>query len=507
MYDFLLEILSGEIPARMQYEAATKFAQMFEQTLKEHNLAFLEINALVTPRRLGINIKNITKSELELSSQEIRGPKTNADNNAINGFIRKNNLSQDQIFEKNGHYFAKVKQTDYSVKDIIKNITLSCIKSLVWPKSMILNSEKLSWVRPIENILCIVNGKILDFNCSNLSSNNHTKGNRFMANVSFEVSDFEDYKAKLRENYVIIAPQERKEIILGQISSILQDKNLALIEDVKLLNEIVGLTEYPQVFMDCIDQKFMDLPSEILITTLKHNQRYLMTRDSKDKLSPFYFIVANIKPKDNGETLIEGNQRVLNARLNDAMFFYEQDLKCNLQDYQIKLKSLMYNNICSVYEKQQKVTDLAIKFAKHLGANEKDVIRAATLAKCDLASSVVKEFPELQGVAGYYYALAQGEHIDVANAIRDHYKPQGPNDSLPIGPIGIALALADKLNSLQLLFGSGIRPSGSKDPLGLRRSAIGILRILSEYNINLDLAQFDIDYDVRKFIDERKGVN
>lgn len=508
MSDLLLEIISGEIPARMQSDAVKNFASNIQANITKvfGPSSVGNILSWITPQRIGVYIESIIIDEAtKAATQEIRGPKHTAPASAIEGFLAKNKLVKAQLYIVGDYYFAKP-VSEAQPTDKLKQIIIETIKNFVWPKSMISGNSSLRWVRPMKSILCLLDGKVLEFNYHHINSCNKTYGHRFMAPQEIEVTSYSDYKTKLANAWVIIDPKARKDAILSQISEILAQADVSLIEDDSLLNEIVGLVEFPKVFMGEIDDKFMTLPREVLITTLKSNQRYLMTEDKlSGKLAQFYLIVANIASEDAGKTLLEGNQRVLNARLNDAMFFYEQDLKQPFESNIEKLHSLKYHNICSMYDKQLSVKNLAVKLASALSSIPTEKIeRAVMLAKCDLLTNMVSEFPELQALMGYYYSIANGEDKDVAVAVRDHYKPRGPNDALPENLLASIIALADKLDSLNQLFAAGIKPSGSKDPFGLRRAAIGILRLVKCHNWSLAYDRLDIREDVQKFINDRQ---
>ncbi|MDF3048277.1 MAG: Glycyl-tRNA synthetase [Candidatus Midichloriaceae bacterium] len=509
MSELLLEIFSGEIPARMQKNAEEKLREMLRQAIADAFTGEFTCKSWVTPQRLGVAIDGF-KLELKQKTQELRGPRVEALAEALAGFLKKNNLQADQLEKRGDYYFAVLTKGDEDPANILKDIIISTLKNFVWPKSMIDGDHDLRWVRPIKSILCLLDGKALEFNYHHIKSSNITYGHRFMAPAPIEISSYSDYLEKLEKACVVLDHEARKNSILHQAHKILAAKKVELIADKELLDEIAGLVEYPKVFISQIKPEFMQLPREVLIITLKHHQRYLMTdtqtKDGVKALSPYYLLVANIDPVDGGEALVEGNNKVLSARLADAKFFYELDLKSKLADRIENIKSLTFHaNIGSMHAKQSSVSALVAAICFELDLDPSIIERAAMLAKCDLTTNMVKEFPELQGIMGYYYAIASGESKEAATCIRDHYKPQGPNDRLPEGAMASILALADKLDTLNQMFAINIKPTGSKDPFALRRAAIGALRIIAENHFDLDLSAIGIREDVISFLKERSS--
>ncbi len=506
MAELLLEIFSGEIPARMQEDARLRFEASLLLAIKSTFAGEVSAKSWVTPRRLGVMVEGF-ELELNAKSQELRGPRVEAPAAALEGFLKKNNLRHDQLEKRSDYYFAIIASSDEDPTEILKSTIIETIKNFVWPKSMIDGDHDLRWVRPVKSILCILDGKVLNFNYHHIETNNITYGHRFMAPDAIAVSSYNDYAARLADAYVMLESEARKSSIKEQVSAVLSGKDISLIEDEGLMSEIVGLIEYPKVFAAEIDASFMDLPREVLIIALKNHQRYLMTEHVNGKLAPYYLIVANIEPSDGGLALIDGNQKVLSARLSDAKFFYELDLKSPLEARTSQLKALTFHaDIGSIYDKQQSVEQLAIKLAEMLKIDAVKLTRAVTLAKCDLTTNMVKEFPELQGIMGYHYATYGGEDEQAAIAIRDHYRPQGPHDRLPEGALASVLAVADKLDTLNQMFAIGIKPTGSKDPFALRRAAIGVLRIIVHNKFAINLKTLGIRPDVIEFIQERLDV-
>ncbi len=507
MSELLLEVFSGEIPARMQVAGVSRFMDNLLMLIKKAFKGNATAECWVTPRRLGVVVKNL---EFEALDKELlRGPSVSAPSQALEGFLKKNNVTRAQLEEINGYYYAKLESSGEPLEDL-KDVILTTLKQMVWPKSMIDGDHDLRWVRPVKSILCILDGKEVELKYHHIKSGNTTYGHRFMAPKAISIDSFVDYEKKLKDAYVILKPEDRKSSILAQANAALESLGVSVLEDEVLLDEIAGLVEYPKVFVSKINPEFMSLPREVLIITLKYHQRYLMTKKADGSLAEYHLIVANIDPTDKGVALIEGNQRVLSARLADAKFFYELDLTAPLKGRAESLKLLTFHaDIGSIYDKQQSVRALGIEIAKALGleTDEVDKVGAAiTLAKCDLTTNMVKEFPELQGVMGYYYAKAGGESDEVSIAIRDHYKPRGPSDRVPQGRIPSIVALADKLDTLNQMFAIGIKPTGSKDPFALRRAAIGILRILAGNDFKLNFKALGIRQDVIEFINERYEV-
>jgi glycyl-tRNA synthetase beta chain len=500
MPELLLELFSEEIPAKMQVSVAQTLFANLSSSLKECTGEESRGEYWVTPRRIGCvfyDIPEYTKA----SKEEIRGPKISAPNAALDGFLKKYNLNKGQLTQIEEYYYAEIHKESAPSSLVVSEVVANNIKNLVWPKSMRWGKVEITWVRPLHGLLCLFNNKILPMQYGHLKASNTTYGHRFLSKDPIEIADFADYKQKLEKNYVMLNPSQRKDKILEQIQNLLKGKRLQLIQDEELLDEIAGLVEYPIVLLGEIEQRFMELPKEVLMITLKHHQRYLMLADEKGELAPNYIIVANFIATDGGKEIIHGNSKVLKARLSDAEFFYKQDLKKKLSEYIGQLKKLTYHQqLGSVYEKIQDVKVLSDKIAAKLKIDKSKISKATELAKADLVTNMVKEFPELQGIMGYYYALNQGEDKDVAEAIRDHYKPMGPNDSIPVNPIGAVVAIADKIDTLEKMFSIGVKPTGSKDPYALRRAAIGLQRIIKSFNFDLPLEELTSNKEVLAFI-------
>jgi glycyl-tRNA synthetase beta chain len=508
MSELLIEVLSSEIPARMQEDAHQNLASSILKNIQQKFDCAPSVLSFATPRRITVTLQDLTLAQ-KSQSEEVRGPKTDAPAQALDGFLKKHSLTKEQLTESNGYYYATIGSGASSdTNQIITSVLQEVLNNFVWPKSMKWGADIGRWVRPIKSILAVLDGKVLNITMGGIKADNKSSGHRFLSPNSFEVSSVEQYINSLQKAEVMLSAEDRKETILVQVESLLSGKGVKLIKDQGLLNEIAGLVEKPTVFLAQIDDKYMSLPKEVLVIALRHHQRYLMTEYEDGRLAPYYFIVSNIPSNDKGASIVDGNRKVLNARLEDAQFFYDQDRKHALDFYVGKLESLTYHkDLGSVLKKQQSVLAMATHIAKAVGYNDKDSLETAVmLSKADLVTNMVKEFPELQGIIGYYYSKADGLSDDISHAIRDHYKPQGPNDSLPTGVLSWIIALADKLDTLNQLFGINIKPTGSKDPFALRRAAIGIIRIMIASNFALHLSKAHVRDDVREFIKERLDV-
>lgn len=499
MPELLFEVYCEEIPAQMQATASEQLLHQLTEELKAIGITSSG-KSFSTPRRVGFAIGDLPIN-VEIPAEEIRGPKTSAPDQALTGFLGKHQISKEQLIAKEDYFYFCKPAAKTNMHTFLSDKLTHLISSYTWPKSMRWGSNRITWVRPIKSILAVFDNAILPVQYGPISSGNISYGHFFTNNHPFTANNFAQYTQTAKEHGVIVSPSDRKASILKQIETQAQALNIKMVNDEKLLDEVVGLVEAPYVHICEIDDEFMKLPREVLVITLRHHQRYIMFENQDGSLAKYYAIVANIQ--GNQENITVGNHRVLKARLYDAKFFYEQDLKTPLISRLEPLKSVVYHQqLGSVYDKVIRVKELAIKLASHLGIDPSRVSIASELAKCDLVSSMVKEFPELQGVMGSYYAAAQGIESDIAASIKDHYKPQGPNDGIPGNKIGAIVALADKIDSLNSLFGIGIRPTGSKDPFAQRRMALGIIRINKEFEFNLAFSDY-FSGEVLKFITER----
>lgn len=504
MAALLLELFSEEMPACMQSLAKDKLLAQILSGLKENFGLELQGQAWVTPRRLGVFIDNLPLAIKEYQ-EELRGPKITAPEQALDGFLRKNNIGKEALEKRGEYYFAIITKPASAIQEVLSKLIEEVLIGFSWPKSMRWSDHEIKWVRPLHNILCLFANAVLPLQFGQIRSNNLTFGHRFMAPGKLMIANISDYRSKLAQAFVILESADRKQSIRTQVEVAIAAKGLTLIEDDDLLGEIIGLVEYPVVLLGEIDEEYMRLPREVLVITLKHHQRYLMLNDAHGKLAPYFIIVANRTTVDQGGEIICGNIKVLKARLEDAYFFFTQDKARTLASRINELKGLTFHKETgTIYDKMQSTKAMAERLCLQVKIESAKVLRAVELSKTDLVTGMVKEFPELQGIMGYYYAMNDGEDKEVAVAVRDHYKPQGPSDSLPENHIGALAALADKLDTLNQMFGIGIKPTGSKDPYALRRAAIGVLRIMAHYNINLDFIRLDLRDDVIVFINERK---
>ncbi len=495
MAQLIFEILSEEIPARMQLNAAEQLKNSFEGKLKSLNLFYQHCKCFVTPRRLILFAEGLSLTQ-EDSVTERKGPRTDADANALDGFLRSTGLRKDQLTVKNtpkgDFYFAIVRTKGKPTKEILKELLEDILNNFSWPKSMRWGEYRIRWVRPVRNIACIFGGEILPIEFGHIVANDISFGHRFLAPDSFRIQNFDQFISDLEKRYVIADNEKRKKFIFENVTKIANDNNLSLIDDENLVNEVTGLVEYPVILLGTIENKFMSLPKEVLVSTIRTNQKYFNLVDREGNLSPYFILVSNNKTKDGGIKIVEGNQKVVRARLSDAEFFFRTDKEKGLRNFIPKLSGIVFHNkVGTIGDKVERISKLSYEIAKELAPEHKDIIsHAAKLAKADLATDMVGEFPELQGLMGYYYALASGEAKEVAEAIRDHYKPQGPNDNVPKNSTSVIVALADKIDSLVALYAGGERATGSKDPFALRRLALGIIRIILENKISFELLSY-----------------
>jgi glycyl-tRNA synthetase beta chain len=506
MNTMFLEILSEEVPARLAAKAA---ADLYKKLLDAARIVFatdaIEGEYIYTLRRFACKLTNIPEATTPVN-EEIRGPRINAPEQALQGFMRKYKIEGVSQLEQRGDFYFYVERTPgESAKDAVKRIVEEVMQAYVWPKSMKWGDNTVTWIRPIHSIICLLNTDVVSVEYGHIRADRVSRGHRFIAADEFEVTSWGGYIKQLGQHSVVATSAERRQMILTAVAAIEEEKAIELIKDDGLLAEVVDLVEYPNVYLGSIDQEFLELPEELLVTAIKVHQKYLMFRNPKTgKIAPYFLIVADCKPTDGGKVVVKGNERVLKARLHDAKFFFENDKKERLDSRLEGLKALLFHeDIGAVYDKVMSMQRLAHRLAQQLGVDAALVERSVLLAKCDLLSETVGEFPELQGVMGYYYAKHDGESEAVAVAVREHYKPQGPSDSLPTEDVAAVVALADKLDTLQQLFAAGIKPTGSKDPYASRRNAIGIIRICADRGFKLDLIELGIGKDVREFIAER----
>jgi glycyl-tRNA synthetase beta chain len=504
MAELLFELFSEEIPARMQGRAKDDLARLLGATLGDAGLEYKSIETFATPRRLTAVVEGLPARSPDIR-EERKGPRVDAPEAAIKGFLKAAGLAcvdkaEKRDDKKGAYYVAIIEKPGRATSEVIGAIVPDIVKSFPWPKSMRWGSSELRWVRPLHSILCLLDGKVVEFEIDGIKSGNETRGHRFMAPEPFSAKSFADYEKKLREAKVVLDGDERALIISDEAHSLAKRHGFELVEDEGLLAENAGLTEWPVALMGSFDESFLSVPPEVLATSMKAHQKCFSVRKG-EKLANRFILVANLKAEDRGHAIISGNERVIAARLSDAKFFFDQDRKVMLPDRVLELKEIVFHEkLGSQYERVQRIWHLAREIASLVGADPDLAERAAILAKADLVSGMVGEFPELQGVMGRYYALDQKEDASVANAIAAHYKPLGPSDAVPREPVAIAVALADKLDTLVGFWAIDEKPTGSKDPYALRRSALGVIRIILENKLRLhlmDALEFQIDKVVK----------
>lgn len=489
MPQLLLELFSEEIPARMQQGAARDLERMAAERLKAAGLTYDALTTFAGPRRLTLVVDGVPPATPD-REEELKGPKASAPEQALEGFLRKTGLTRDQLVERDGVLFAVISQKGQSTAALIPGMVDQIVRTFPWPKSMRWGSGTLRWVRPLKRIVALFDGAVVPFEIDGIQSGDTTEGHRFLGSGKpFAVKDFADYRAKLEREHVLLDVADRKLRILDAAQKACAAKGLALVDDDGLLDEVAGLAEWPTPILGDMDPQFLDLPPEVVRLSMKVHQKYFAVRDpAKDGLAPNFLVVANVEASDGGKALAAGNSRVLSARLNDARFFWDEDRKVGFGPWLEKLSGVTFHaKLGTLAERVDRIAALAREIAPLVGADPDQAEKAARLAKADLASGMVGEFPELQGVMGGYYARAFGEPDAIADAIRDHYKPQGPSDTVPTAPLTVAVSLADKLDTLVGFFAIDEKPTGSKDPFALRRAALGVIRLVLENGPRLGL--------------------
>ncbi len=518
MAELLLEILSEEIPARMQARAAEDLKRLVCDGLKGAGIGFETARAYVTPRRLALVVEGIPAVRDDVS-EEKRGPRVGAPDQAVQGFLKGAGLaSLDQAEKrdtgKGEFWFAVVTKKGGPTADALPLVIDAAMKALPWPKSMKWGSGTMQWVRPLQGVVALFDGKVLKGEVSPGGAmapvvfGDTTRGHRFLSQGEFAVTNFADYEAKLRAAHVILDAAERRKVILEGARQLCGDAQVTLRDDEGLVDEVTGLVEWPVPLIGTIDAQFMDVPAEVLIVSMKVHLRHFTTTKADGALANRFVVVANNVARDGGKVIVEGNERVLRARLSDAKFFWDQDRKTTLESRLPALKQVVFHaKLGTQAERVERIVALAGEIAKVLpGAQAADVEQAARLCKADLVTGMVGEFPELQGVMGRYYALGEKLPASVADAIGDHYTPAGPNDRCPTAPVSIAVALADKLDALTSFWSIGEKPTGSRDPFALRRAALGVIRIVVENKLRLPLKPFLKADDLLAFFAERLKV-
>lgn len=493
MAQMLLELFSEEIPARMQRRAADDLKKLIGDALAEAGLSNETIAAYTTPRRLTVLVDGLPDSQPDIS-EEKRGPRTDAPEKAVQGFLKANGVALEDCEKrtagKGEFWFAVIERKGQPTADVLVEILPDAIRKLPWQKSMRWGEESFRWVRPLQRVMCVLDGKTVPLDIAKgVPSGNTTSGHRFLAPEPFEVGFFDDYEKTLQLKKVVLKASTRRDLIVQNAKELTAAENLELKHDPALLNEVAGLVEWPVVLMGSIDGDFMVLPDEVLTTSMRSHQKYFSVVFSDGKLAPFFIVVANMEAADGGAAIVAGNERVLRARLSDAKFFWDQDRQATLESRVPALAQMVFHQkLGSLEDKVTRITALATEIAQWVPDADRDLVRsAATLCKADLTTGMVGEFASLQGVMGRYYALAEGEKPEVADAISEHYSPAGPDDDCPTKPVSIAVALADKIDTLVGFFGIDEKPTGSRDPFALRRAALGITRIVVENELRLPL--------------------
>ena len=496
MPDLLLELFSEEIPARMQARAAEDMRKLLTDRLVDAGLVYEGAKAFATPRRLALTVHGIPVRQPDLK-EERKGPKVGAPEQAIAGFLRAAGLTsidqaKVQSDKKGDFYVAVTEKKGRPAIDVIAEIVPEVVRAFPWPKSMRWGSGRLNWVRPLHSIVATFGPEteepeIVPFTIDGIAAGNQTRGHRFMAPTAFTVRHFDDYAAKLQDAKVVLDPARRAEMISTDAKNLAFAQGFELVEDEGLLAEVSGLVEWPVVLMGAFDKAFLSIPNEVIRATIRNNQKCFVLRDPQTaKLVNKFILVANEEASDDGKAIVAGNERVIRARLSDAKFFYETDLKTRLEVRLPKFEQIVFHEKLGTQEQRiSRIVALAGQLAPLVGADVAKAERAAQLCKADLLTEVVGEFPELQGLMGRYYAEAQNEDEAIAHACEDHYKPKGPDDLVPSDPISVAVALADKIDTLVGFWAIDDKPTGSKDPYALRRAALGVIRIILDNNLPL----------------------
>jgi glycyl-tRNA synthetase beta chain len=505
MPDLLLELLSEEIPARMQARAAEDLRKLVTDRLVAEGLTYEGASAFATPRRLALTVHGL-RAKQQGGKEEKKGPRVGAPENAVAGFLKAAGLksisdAKVQPDKKGDFYVAVIDRPGRNAIDVIEGVLQATVATFPWPKSMRWGAQSatpgsLSWVRPLHSIVATFGPEteepaVVPLEFDDIESGDETRGHRFMAPAPFKVQRFDDYVAKLEKAKVVLDPARRADIILTDAKNLAFAQGYELVEDEGLLVEVAGLVEWPVTLMGSFEQAFLSIPEEVIRATIRNNQKCFVLRDPQTaKLVNKFILVANEEATDGGKAIVAGNERVIRARLSDAKFFYETDLKTRLEDRLPKFEQIVFHEkLGTQAERIARITALAGELAPLVGADVAKAERAAQLCKTDLLTEVVGEFPELQGLMGRYYAEAQNEDEAVAHACEDHYKPKGPDDLVPADPVSVAVALADKIDTLTGFWAIFEPPTGSKDPYALRRAALGVIRIILDNEIRVRLRQ------------------
>ncbi len=518
MPDLLIELFSEEIPARMQGKAAEDLRRLVTDGLVEAGLTYESAGAFSTPRRLALTLHGLT-NESPTQREERRGPKVGAPEKAIEGFLRGAGVAREDLEEreekKGTFYYATVVTPGRPAEAIVAEVLERTIRNFPWPKSMRWGAGSLRWVRPLHRILCLLTdesgARVVDLDVDGIKASDVTEGHRFHAPAPFRVTSFEDYEAKLKRARVILSPQEREEAIWHEATNAAFAGGLEVVEDAGLLREVAGLVEWPVVLMGSIAEDFLGLPPEVLMTSMKEHQKFFSVRNPGSGRIEKFVTVANIEAPDNGAAILAGNQKVLAARLSDAKFFWENDLRVakdqGMTAWTEKLGAVTFHGkLGTEKDRVERIAALAKELAPKVGADAELSMQAARVAKADLVSEMVYEFPELQGLMGRYYAEAAGLPSEVAAACEEHYAPLGPSDAVPTAPVSVAVSLAEKIDKLTGFWAIDEKPTGSKDPFALRRAALGVIRLVLENGLRMELSDvFNAHYSVAPILLEEFG--
>jgi len=491
--DFLLELRSEEIPARMQAGARADLEKLFRKEMAEAGVAVGEITVWSTPRRLALIARGLPDATAAVR-EEVKGPRTSAPEQALEGFLRKTGLAKDQLTERDGVWFAVSEKPGRATGDVLAAAIPAIVRAFPWPKSMrwgtaSIRSESPRWVRPLSGIVAIFGAELVACEAGGVRSGYATRGHRFHAPGEITIGGAQDYADKLRLAHVIVNHEEREHLIRDKAQAAAARAGLELVEDEGLVVENAGLTEWPVPLLGRFDSEFLEVPPEVIQLTARTNQKYFVCNDATGSLANAFVCTANIEAADGGAAIVDGNRKVLAARLSDARFFWEQDRKAPLSEHARKLERITFHEkLGTVADKVERVAKLARWLVEEgivKGGDADQAEQAARLCKADLVTEMVGEFPELQGLMGGYYARAEGLPDAVADAIRDHYKPVGQGDDVPVAPVTVAVSLADKLDTLRSFFAIDEKPTGSKDPFALRRAALGIIRLVTDNGLRM----------------------
>ncbi|MFO1256286.1 MAG: glycine--tRNA ligase subunit beta [Sphingomonadaceae bacterium] len=495
MSDFLLELRSEEIPARMQAGARADLEKLVRKELDAAGVTVGDVLVWSTPRRLALIARGLPQATAAVS-EEVKGPRVGAPPQALEGFLRKTGLREDQLVERDGVLFAITEKPGRATADVLAEAIPAIVRAFPWPKSQrwgaaSLSSESLRWVRPLSGIVALFDGAVVDCEVGGVKAGRLTRGHRFHSAGEISIDGVDDYAARLRAAHVIVDHAERQDLIRAAAAKVAAGAGLTLVEDEGLVIENAGLTEWPVPLLGRFDEAFLDVPPEVIQLTARTNQKYFVCEDAGSKLANAFVCTANIAASDGGAAIVDGNRKVLAARLSDARFFWEQDRKVPLAEQARKLERITFHEkLGTLADKVDRVAKLAVWLASEGIVPNCDPAlarQAAELCKADLVTEMVGEFPELQGLMGGYYARAEGLPDAVADAIRDHYKPAGQGDEVPTAPVTVAVALADKLDTIVAFFLAGEQPTGSKDPYALRRAVIGILRMVATNDLRFSM--------------------